>query len=115
MDINIKIEVPDLSAALQAIATALAGQVNLSVRETKTSQTKPKPEPETHIEAKPEPKKPTVTKEQVMTAGAALVDKGLSTQLVELLKSFGVRAVTDLTDTQLDDFYTKMEELKNAG
>lgn len=54
---------------------------------------------------------PTYTVEQIMAAGATLMDAGKANELVALLHSFGVQAVMDLKPDQLGMFATKMREL----
>jgi hypothetical protein len=54
---------------------------------------------------------PTFTREQIMTAGATLVDAGRVQELMSLLNSFGVQAVTDLKPEQLGAFATAMREM----
>lgn len=54
---------------------------------------------------------PQYTIDQIMTAGAALMDAGKVTELMNLLHSFGVQAVTELKPEQLGAFATAMREL----
>ena len=46
-----------------------------------------------------------------MAAGATLMDAGKANDLVNLLQSFGVRAVMELKQEQLGAFATEMRKL----
>ena len=54
---------------------------------------------------------PQFSIEQIMTAGAALMDAGKVDDLLNLLHSFGVQAVMDLKPEQLGAFATEMRKL----
>ncbi len=54
---------------------------------------------------------PQYTVDQIMAAGATLMDAGKVNELLNLLHSFGVQAVTDLKPEQLGAFATAMREL----
>lgn len=54
---------------------------------------------------------PQYTVDQIMAAGAALVDAGKVNELMSLLHSFGVQAVMDLKPEQLGAFATAMRDL----
>lgn len=54
---------------------------------------------------------PTYTREQIMTAGAALIDAGKMNELMTLLNTFGVQAVTQLKPEQLGTFATELRKL----
>lgn len=54
---------------------------------------------------------PTYNRDQIMTAGAALIDAGKINELVGLLNSFGVQAVTQLKQDQLGAFATELRKL----
>lgn len=54
---------------------------------------------------------PKYTVDQIMAAGATLMDAGKVNELVNLLHSFGVQAVMDLKAEQLGAFATAMREL----
>ena len=57
---------------------------------------------------------PQFTIDQIMTAGAALMDAGKVNDLLNLLHSFGVQAVMDLKPEQLGAFATEMRKLGAA-
>ena len=54
---------------------------------------------------------PEFTREQIMTAGAALIDAGKMNELMTLLNTFGVQAVTQLKQDQLGAFATELRKL----
>lgn len=54
---------------------------------------------------------PQYTTEQIMEAGATLMDAGKINELMALLQRFGVQAVMDLKPEQLGPFATAMREL----
>jgi hypothetical protein len=54
---------------------------------------------------------PAFTREQIMTAGAALIDAGKMGDLMTLLNTFGVQAVTQLKQEQLGAFATELRKL----
>lgn len=54
---------------------------------------------------------PTYNRDQIMTAGAALIDAGKINELIGLLNSFGVQAVTQLKQDQLGAFATELRKL----
>ena len=54
---------------------------------------------------------PAYNRYQIMTAGAALIDAGKINELMGLLNSFGVQAVTQLKQDQLGAFATELRKL----
>lgn len=54
---------------------------------------------------------PRYTVDQIMQAGATLMDAGKVNELLNLLHSFGVQAVMDLKPEQLGAFATALREL----
>lgn len=54
---------------------------------------------------------PTYSRDQIMTAGAALIDAGKINELMGLLNSFGVQAVSQLKQDQLGAFATELRKL----
>lgn len=54
---------------------------------------------------------PTYNRDQIMTAGATLIDAGKINELMGLLNSFGVQAVTQLKQDQLGAFATELRKL----
>lgn len=54
---------------------------------------------------------PAYNRDQIMTAGAVLIDAGKINELMGLLNSFGVQAVTQLKQDQLGAFATELRKL----
>ena len=132
---EITIHAPDLIAALNAFTNVLlnasptpaqhpavfpAAPTPAPVVPTVTQSAQPQP-PDAPPQAAPTPPAappavpvapaPTYTSEQIMTAGAALVDAGKMNELMGLLNAFGVQAVTQLMPGQLGAFATEMRKL----
>ena len=71
----------------------------------------PVQQPATPIAGVPLASAPQYSVDQIMTAGAALMDAGKVDDLLNLLHSFGVQAVMDLKPEQLGAFATEMRKL----
>ena len=85
---------------------------NVSITHTEDAGSTPAPAIPTQAPAAvPLAQPPQYTTEQIMAAGATLMDAGKANELVALLHSFGVQAVMDLKPDQLGAFATKMREL----
>ena len=69
------------------------------------------PAPTTPPAAVPVAAAPTFSREQIMTAGATLIDAGKMDALMALLNKFGVQAVTMLKEDQLGAFATELRAL----
>ena len=54
---------------------------------------------------------PVFSRDQIMTAGAALIDAGKINELMGLFNAFGVQAVTQLKQEQLGAFATELRKL----
>ena len=63
------------------------------------------------VQAVPVAEPPQYTIEQIMQAGATLMDDGKVNELIKLLHSFNVQAVMDLKPDQLGAFATAMRDL----
>lgn len=109
--VSIVIETPELTAAINNLAAALGGIVktapSLPTLETAPELPAATPTPAAVPVAPP----PQFTKDQIMQAGAKLMDAGKANELIALLRSFNVRAVMDLKPEQLGAFATAMREL----
>ena len=99
--VTINVEAPELVKAINNLAAAFGG--------AKPQQ--PAPVPVQAPSAVPVASPPQYTQEQIMQAGAELMDAGKANELVTLLRSFNVRAVMDLKPEQLGAFATAMREL----
>lgn len=128
MEMKIKIDVPELVAAVEKLAAAIdKTALNITVPNEGTLnfntpagnapvapapvQTAPTPAPA----AAPAPAvpvtAPTYTLDQIAKAGANLVDAGKMEQLLALLTKYGVQAVTQLTPDQYGAFATELRAL----
>ena len=120
MEIKVTIEAPAIAEAINNLATAIAEKNSIAtsinsttIPEIKTldSVNEPSINSNNVPAAIPLAEAPKYTVEQIMAAGATLMDAGKATELIELLHSFGVRAVMDLKPEQLGAFATKMREM----
>lgn len=140
MEVNVKIEAPDLSAAILKLAEAITPKTVAAPVEQLAPPTAPAPitpapttpAPAPGPTAAPVPTAgpsaatvpgnapapvvpvaaaPSYSMEQIATAGAALVDAGKRDQLLELLGRFGVQAVTQLQPAQFGVFAAELRAL----
>ena len=140
MEVNVKIEAPDLSAAILRLAEAIApkavttpvGQPVIPTASAPITPAPTTPAPAPGPTAAPVPTAgpsaatvpgnapapvvpvaaaPSYSMEQIATAGAALVDAGKRDQLLELLGRFGVQAVTQLQPAQFGVFAAELRAL----
>lgn len=130
MEMKIKIDVPELVAAVEKLAAAIdktalnitvpnEGTLNFNMptgnapvapapvqtAPTPTPVAAPAPAPAVPVTA------PTYTLDQIAKAGANLVDAGKMEQLLALLTKYGVQAVTQLTPDQYGAFATELRAL----
>lgn len=133
-EVKVTIEAPELASAINNLATAIGGSAKPSVAATtpvaQTAAPAPAPAPVAQPAAMPAPapvatnapvsypapnvplaQPPKYTVDQIMAAGATLMDAGKVNELMNLLHSFGVQAVMDLKPEQLGAFATAMREL----
>lgn len=136
-ELTIKVQAPDLVAAITALATALTGAPFAVHSDPAPAQlpaaTPPAPvapsAPPAQAQAQtptapaqpatpppvppmvPTAAAPTYNRDQIMTAGAALIDAGKINELMGLLNNFGVQAVTQLKQEQLGAFATELRAL----
>lgn len=138
MEMKIKIDVPELVAAVEKLAAAIdktalnitvpnEGTLNFNMPAGNTpvaapaSAPAPAPTPAAPpvtpmpTAAAPAPAvpvtAPTYTLDQIAKAGANLVDAGKMEQLLALLTKYGVQAVTQLTPDQYGAFATELRAL----
>lgn len=120
LEITIHIEATELAEAINNLATSIcSGPKGVDITNTalpgatstavKTASI-PK-ENKTATTAVPVAAPPQYTTEQIMEAGATLMDAGKINELMALLQKFGVQAVMDLKPEQLGPFATAMREL----
>ena len=135
MDINIKIEAPALVDAINALAVAIAGNIELlldgpgakaaattAAATVPTAPTTVTPAPAVAVTPRPveQAEQPqatvptavqTYSMEQLAVAATQLMDAGRRQELVNLLGQFGVQALTALPKEQYGAFATKLREL----
>lgn len=137
-EVRITIEAPELVGAINNLAAAMGGaklvpqQNTTPVMQQPSAnpqavaapasapvQPSPLPSPGPAAQAMPSYPAPNVplaqppkyTVDQIMAAGASLMDAGKVNELMNLLHSFGVQAVMDLKPEQLGAFATGLREL----
>ena len=101
MEIKVIIEAPELASAINNLAAALSKGSIIPKSET------PLPVAPSVPVAPP----PQYTIEQLIKAGAALMDAGKMQELRALIKSFNVEAVTNLKPEQFGAFATELRKL----
>ena len=140
MEINVRIETPDLSAAILKLAEAIAPKAVTTPVEQPALPTAPAPVTPAPTTPAPAPgpaaapvptagpgaatapgntpapvvpvaAAPSYSMEQIATAGAALVDAGKRDQLLALLSRFGLQAVTQLQPAQYGAFAAELRAL----
>ena len=138
LEVKVTITAPELSEAINNLAAAIGGKAAQSApATTPVAQQIPTPvsaEPVTlqmpvqtvpmaapapvanapvsyPVPSVPLAPPPQYTVDQIMAAGATLMDAGKVNELMNLLHSFGVQAVMDLKPEQLGAFATAMREL----
>lgn len=132
LEIVINVEASALTDALNNLASAISGKA-VAVAPAPVAQVAPvtQPAPAPVAQVAPPPVSPVpapaqqplpaagvpvaaapqYTAEQIMAAGAALMDAGKAQDLVALLHSFGVKAVMELKPEQYGAFATSMRGL----
>lgn len=120
LEIKITVDAPELSAAINNLANAMANTEPVVISaaepapavvpavEAPAENTEPK---ETAAEATQEAVK-TYNLDEISRAGTALIDEGKMPQLIELLKRYNVQALTQLDPST---YPAVAEELKALG
>ena len=125
LEINVTVAAPELAGAIQSLAAALSGTALPAAASPVVSPPAPvQPSAAVAPAAAPTaasvPAAPPVVpvaaapmydRDQIMTAGSALIDAGKINELVGLLNTFGVKAVTQLKQDQLGAFATELRKL----
>lgn len=138
LEVKVTIVAPELSGAINNLAAAIGGKATQSAPVAQQMPTPAPTAPVTPQMPAPAPQTPTpmaaptpvtnaptnypapnvplapppqYTVDQIMAAGATLMDAGKVNELMNLLHSFGVQAVMDLKPEQLGAFATAMREL----
>lgn len=133
MDITIKIEAPALVDAINALAAAVAGNIELllmgpgsrsgevhpDIQEQRESKPQPKPEPKPESEPSNTPEtattpaeNATVTLEQVRAKLAALTQSGKQPQVKELLAKFGAKRLTEVPTEKYAELLKEAEAIE---
>lgn len=141
LEVNVTVKAPELAGAILSLAAAMTGaalpapaaipaqlppaaavkpatpppapvQPPVTPTPTPTPTAAPAPtQPPAAPPVVPVAAAPTYNRDQIMTAGAALIDAGKINELVGLLNAFGVQAVTQLKQEQLGAFATELRKL----
>ena len=136
LEVKITVVAPDLTNAISNLAIAFGSKIveapqpqvatplpPAPVSASMSVPTNPAPipaapaqsqQPTTPIAGVPLADAPQFTVDQIMAAGATLMDAGRVSDLMNLLHSFGVQAVMDLKPEQLGAFATEMRKLGAA-
>lgn len=133
MDINVRIHAPELVESINALAAALAGNIELllmgpgsrsgevhpDIQEQRESKPQPKPEPKPESEPSNTPEtattpaeNATVTLEQVRAKLAALTQSGKQPQVKELLAKFGAKRLTEVPTEKYAELLKEAEAIE---
>ena len=107
---------PELTGLISNLANAISGkapatQLSISSTPVPAVPVQASTAPETPIAGVAVASAPQFTVDQIMAAGATLMDAGKVEDLMKLLHSFGVQAVTELKPEQLGAFATELRKL----
>lgn len=134
LEMKLTIEAPELANALNNLAAALGARPFPTAQQAPAAaSTQPQPvvpqqapaapvqqpmpapattaQPNTPVAGVPLAQPPKYTVDQIMAAGAQLMDAGKVNDLINLLHSFGVQAVMDLKPEQLGAFATALRDM----
>ena len=140
LEMKLTIEAPELANALNNLAAALGARPFPTAQQAPAAaSTQPQPvvppaapvqqpmpapapaapmpapattaQPNTPVAGVPLAQPPKYTVDQIMAAGAQLMDAGKVNDLMNLLHSFGVQAVMDLKPEQLGAFATALRDM----
>lgn len=127
LEMKLTIEAPELANALNNLAAALGARPFPTAQQAPAApvqQPMPAPAPAAPMPAPattaqpnmpvagvPLAQPPKYTVDQIMAAGAQLMDAGKVNDLMNLLHSFGVQAVMDLKPEQLGAFATTLRDM----
>lgn len=123
LEIKVTIEASELATAINRLGEALGAKTAVDPTSVQTVSapvhTAPAPvqtagsvaTAPVNQSAVPLATTPQYTVDQIMTAGATLMDAGRVNDLMNLLHSFGVQAVTDLKVEQYGAFVTALRNL----
>ena len=113
--VEVLIKAPELVEAINNLAMALCKKMPENTSESNPSVLKTPVAPVSNIQTTPASvpvaPAPQYTIEQIMKAGASLMDAGKIAELRNLIKSFNVEAVTNLKPEQYGAFATELRKL----
>ena len=116
LEVKVTVSMPELAGAINNLAAAISNKpvtqpvsAPQPIAQPVTPQQQPAP-----VNPVPLAAAPQFTVDQIMNAGAALMDAGKIEDLMNLLRSFGVQAVMELKPEQLGAFATEMRKLGAA-
>lgn len=109
LEAKITIVAPELTAAINHLAEAISGTHSQPTVDTPAAPSVGVPT-QTAANA-PVAQPPQYTVDQIMAAGATLMDAGRVNDLMNLLHSFGVQAVMDLKPEQRGAFAAALRDL----
>lgn len=107
LEMKLTIEAPELANALNNLAAALGARPFPTAQQAPAAPV----QPNTPVAGVPLAQPPKYTVDQIMAAGAQLMDAGKVNDLMNLLHSFGVQAVMDLKPEQLGAFATALRDM----
>ena len=126
LEVKVAVSMPELAGAINNLAAAISNKPvtqpvsapqpivqPVSAPQPIAQPVAPQPQP-APVNPIPLAAAPQFTVEQIMNAGAALMDAGKIEDLMNLLRSFRVQAVTELKPEQLGAFATEMRKLGAA-
>lgn len=121
LEMKLTIEAPELANALNNLAAALGARPFPTAQQAPAAPVQqPQPvvpapattaQPNMPVAGVPLAQPPKYTVDQIMAAGAQLMDAGKVNDLMNLLHSFGVQAVMDLKPEQLGAFATALRDM----
>ena len=131
--VTLVVTAPELTSAINNLATAISSSKVFQAQPSapmpvQVAAPAPTPVPAPILSEPTQPVQPSATPianvplanaphytvDQIMAAGATLMDAGKVNELLNLLHSFGVQAVMDLKPEQLGAFATEMRKLGAA-
>ena len=119
LEMKLTIEAPELANALNNLTAALGARPFPTAQQAPAAPAPVAPmpapattaQPNTPVAGVPLAQPPKYTVDQIMAAGAQLMDAGKVNDLMNLLHSFGVQAVMDLKPEQLGAFATALRDM----
>ncbi|MBR1602203.1 MAG: hypothetical protein IJ667_02045 [Synergistaceae bacterium] len=113
LEVKVTVSMPEVAEAINDLAAALSNKSTAPKAQPAPAPVAPQPQPAS-VSSVPLASAPQFTVDQIMNAGAALMDAGKIEDLMNLLHSFGVQAVMELKPEQLGAFATEMRKLGAA-